>query len=237
MLRADKIESKTLVSHWGKTKQITYNEWTNAGPKFTGEFNRIDFNRYTPCYVQSIDIIPPKGSYGFWASDESGLLQKELNLAADILPIPLRGPMLSSWRATFSAGWTVETKNFVSGKYQFKAPLITKSSSAPVTKVSADFILPEGSIISNVNVPIKANISQFIQPHNLDINGRNVVHIEVEHLSTNDIIPITINYTISSKYHFLKIITLGIGFSIIFLFIIIVRRFDCGVTTDKKKDE
>lgn len=236
LLRADKIESRTLVSHWGKTKQVTYNEWTNAGPKFSGEFNRIDFNRNTPCYVQTIDLIPPSGSYNFWASDESGLLQKELNVVGTILPIPLRGPMLSSWKATFSAGWTVDTKNFVSGKYRFRAPLITQSSSAPITKVSAEFILPEGSQISGVTVPIKANISQYVQPNNLDFNGRNVVHIEVEHLSTNDIIPITIDYTISFKYHFLKIFTLGTAFSVIFLFIIVIRRFDCGVTKIKKNE-
>ncbi|KAH0785233.1 dolichyl-diphosphooligosaccharide--protein glycosyltransferase subunit 1A [Histomonas meleagridis] len=238
MLRVDKIISQTSVSHWGKTKQKAFYSITNAGPKFTGEFNRIDFNpRTTPCFTQSIEMRPPEGARNFWASDESGLLQKELHLTGNDLLIPLRGPMLSSWKATFTAGWTVDTSVFVSGGYRFKAPLIPKSVSAPVTEVVAEFVLPEGVEVVDVQVPIDANVTKFIEPHNLDLNGRTVVRIETNHLSTEDDVPIIIDYKLGSYYHFLKILTLSVAFTIVFVAIIVARRFDCSISNNKEKSE
>ncbi|KAH0785774.1 dolichyl-diphosphooligosaccharide--protein glycosyltransferase subunit 1A [Histomonas meleagridis] len=235
MIRIDQIISQTTVSHWGKTKQKAFYSVTNAGPKFTGEFNRIDFNpRTTPCFTQSIEMRPPKGARNFWASDESGLLQKELSLTGDNLLIPLRGPMLSSWKATFTAGWTIDTSVFVSGGYRFESPLITKCVSAPVTEVVAEFVLPEGAVVVDVQVPIDANVTKFIQPHNLDLNGRTVVRIEADHLSTEDDVPVVISYHLSAHYHFLKILTLSVAFVIVFVAIIVARRFDCGIANKQK---
>jgi hypothetical protein len=53
------VKARTYVSHWGKSKQSTFYEVQNAGPKFVGEFNRIDFTQNSPCCLQAIPLRPP----------------------------------------------------------------------------------------------------------------------------------------------------------------------------------
>ena len=149
---------------------------------------------------------PPSGSYNFWASDESGLLQKEMHLNGDTLEIPLRGPMLSSWKATFTVGWTIDTAKFVSGHYSYTAPLLTPFITAPVTEATAEIILPEGAKVKNVSVPVDANVTQLTEVHNLDLNGRLVIRIEVSNLASEDNVPIKIDYSLDYSYNFLKIL-------------------------------
>lgn len=227
--RIDVINSRTVVSHWGKTKQSAFYSITNAGPKFVGEFNRIDFTQQSPCYLQNLDMRPPSGSYNFWASDESGLLQKDMYLHGDSLEIPLRGPMLSSWKATFTVGWTIDTAKFVSGHYTYTAPLLTPFITAPVTEATAEIILPEGAKVKNVSVPVDANVTQLTEVHNLDFNGRVVIRIEIDNLSSEDIVPIKIDYSLDYSYNFLKILLLGSAFSVFFCGIAIFRRLDFSI--------
>lgn len=227
--RIDVINSRTVVSHWGKTKQSAFYSVTNAGPKFVGEFNRIDFTQQSPCFIQTLDMKPPKGSYNFWASDESGLLQKEMNLDGETLVIPLRGPMLSSWKSTFTVGWTIDTSKFVNGHYTYTAPLLTPFISAPVSEATAEIILPEGAKVKNVSVPVDANVTQLTEVHNLDLNGRLVIRIEVKNLASEDIIPIKIDYSLDFSYNFLKILLLGSAFSVFFCGIAIFRRIDFSI--------
>ncbi|OHT02875.1 Ribophorin I family protein [Tritrichomonas foetus] len=235
--RIDEINSRTVVSHWGKTKQSSFYSITNAGPKFVGEFNRIDFTQNSPCYLQNLMMTPPEGAYNFWATDESGQLQKDMELRGKELEIPLRGPMLSSWKATFTVGWTIDTSKFVSHHFRYRAPLLTPFISAPVRDVSAEIILPEGAKIEQVTVPIDANVTQFSEVQNLDLNGRVVVRIEVHNLSSDDEIPVTITYKLDYLANFLKIICLTAAFSILFCGIIIFRRIDCGINVSKPKTD
>ena len=228
--RIDEINSRTVVSHWGKTKQSAFYSITNAGPKFVGEFNRIDFTPQSPCFLQNLNMVPPKGAYNFWADDESGQLQKEMNLQGNNLEIPLRGPMLSSWKATFTVGWTMNTDTVISGHYRYNAPLLTPFIAAPVSKASAEIILPEGAQVTRVSVPVWANFSELTEVHNLDLHGRLVIRIEAEQLASKDIIPITIEYTLDYSFNFLKILLLGAAFSVIFCGIAISRRIDLSIT-------
>lgn len=237
MPHINKFTTKTLISHWGKTKQILFYDVSNAGPKFTGEFNRIDFTQNSPCFIQTLPLEIPESAYSCWAEDESGQLQKEMEPHGNVLDIPLRGPMLSSWKATFTAGWTLLTSTFVNGNYRFQAPLLVKTIPAPVDYVEAEFVFPEGTKIVDYKVPILANVSEVTEVHNLDYNGRVALKIVARHLSTLDEIPITINYTLDSKYNFLKILLLGAAFSIVFIFIIFARRIDCSINVAQSVDK
>ena len=237
----NKVFGRTIVSHWGKSKQRTFYDISNAGPKFVGEFNRIDFVPNTsPCYLQTVTVTPPAESSDFWASDESGQLQKHMSLRFTELDIPLRGPMMSSWKATFTVGWTVNTSVFVTRHedgFRFSANLLTPTIEAPITEAIADFILPEGAVIRNVNLPIDANVTRFIEVQNLDLNGREVVHIEVSNIASTDVIPVTIDYTLDSTYNFMKIGLLGAAFCVIFVAIAVCRRIDCTINVAPKRKE
>jgi hypothetical protein len=223
------IKAKTYVSHWGKSKQSAFYEVRNAGPKFVGEFNRIDFTPRTPCYLQRVPLTPPAGAYAFWARDEGGQLERDIPRRGQQIEVPLRGPMLSSWKATFSTGWTIDTSVFVSGGFQFRTELITPTFPAPIGEVVADFVLPEGAQITSVSVPIAANISQYVEVANLDLKGRNVVHVETGPLASTDEIPVIINYTLSPSQNFVKIGLLAAAFAILFVAIVVGRRIDLSI--------
>jgi hypothetical protein len=229
------IRSQTYVSHWGKSKQQAFYEVENAGPKCAGEFNRIDFTSRTPCFLQTVPLTPPKGSYAFWARDEGGQLQRDIPHHGDEIDIPLRGPMLSSWKATFTTGWTVETNRFVSGNFRFRAELVTPTFPAPIGKVVADFVLPEGARFGSVEIPIDANVSQYTEIANLDLNGRVVVHVETGRIGSTDKIPVVIDYKLSPWANFLKIALLGGAFCILFIAIVICRRIDLGIRVEQGK--
>ena len=228
--RINLLNARTEVSHWGKTKQSLYYDITNAGPKFVGEFNRIDFTTQSPCYIQQLQITPPEGASDFWGSDEAGLLEKELHYSNGQLEIPLRGPMLSSWGATFSTGWTINTDKFVSGHFHFNAPLLNPFIPAPLTEATHEIVLPEGAKVTKVSVPIDANVTQFTEVHNLDLNGRTVIRIEVQNISSEDVVPIDIEYRLFFYNNYLKIALLTFAFSVLFCGIIIFRRIDCGIS-------
>ena len=237
----NKVFGRTIVSHWGKTKQRTFYDISNAGPKFVGEFNRIDFVPNTsPCYIQTIALTPPEESSDFWATDESGQLEKNMKMRFKELDVPLRGPMLSSWKATFTAGWTVNTSVFVKKHedgFRFSANLLTPTIEAPITEAVAEFILPEGAVIKNVDIPIEANVTRFMEVQNLDLNGREVVHIEIGNIATTDVIPVTIDYTLDSVYNFMKIGLLGAAFCVLFVAITLCRRNDCGINVAPARKE
>jgi hypothetical protein len=223
------IRSRTFVSHWGKSKQQAFYEVRNAGPKFVGEFNRIDFTTRTPCYLDSVPLTPPRGAYSFWARDEGGQLQRDIPRRGNEIDIPLRGPMLSSWKATFTAGWTVQTGAFVSGAYRFQADLVWPTFPAPIGEVIADFLLPEGAKIGKIEIPIAANVSQYTEVANLDLNGRVVVHVETGRMASTDRVMVGIDYELSGSANFLKILLLGGAFCVLFIAIIVGRRIDLGI--------
>jgi len=226
-----RIVSSTMVSHWGVSKQKAFYEVTNAGPKFVGEFNRIDFTQNSPCYLNTIPITPPKGAYAFWANDESGQLQKDLSASDGIVGVPLRGPMLSSWKATFTIGWTIPTSKFVTNSFVFTAPLFPKSIPAAVEDVISEYVLPEGAVIKNVQIPpsVIAEVNQTKQVYNLDYEGRPVVSIHAKKQSTVDSITVTIQYTLDNNENYSKIVYLSLAFSVVFLLIVILRRVDCSI--------
>ena len=180
-----------------------------------------------------------KESYNFWAHDESGQLQREIHLIQNDLDIPLRGPILPSWKATFSVGWTVKTEQFVSGQYTFTAPLFPRTfgeKGSAVGSARSDFIFPEGAVIKSISVPapIHAKVTESDRVCNLDFKGRKVVTIEAEHLSSIDEIPISIQYSLEPKYAYYKILYLIFGFSSIFLSIIVLRRIDLSIKHEKR---
>jgi hypothetical protein len=183
----------TSVSHWGKSKQSIFYEVENSGPKFVGEFNRIDFTTNSPCYIHKVTLTPPQGAYGFWAHDDGGQLQHTIPTYRKDIDIPLRGPMMSSWRATFTTGWTANIDTFVSGSYLFQADLIVPTFVAPIRAVTAKFILPHGADIRKVEIPIATNVIRSIQLANLDLRGRVVVIVEAANLVSTDRIPVTID--------------------------------------------
>jgi hypothetical protein len=224
------VHSRTTISHWGQSKQQLFYDITNAGPKFVGEFNRIDFTSNTPCYLQTVTLRPPSGASHFWARDEGGQLQREIPYrSSGELEVPLRGPMLSSWKATFTVGWTVKTAAFVSGNFRFQSELLVGSLAAPITKVTAEIVLPEGARIKSTNLPIPANITQYNEIHSLDWNGRVVVHIETEAVTSKDVIPLTIEYELPPLANFEKIGLLIGAFALVFVAITIGRRIDLGI--------
>jgi hypothetical protein len=224
------IQSRTSVSHWGRSKQSAYYEVQNAGPKFVGEFNRIDFRQDSPCFIQSVPLRPPAGASNFWARDEGGQLEREIPYTGNgELLIPLRGPMMSSWKATFTTGWTLRTSVFVSGGYVFKSDLIVGGLAAPIGKVTADIILPEGAKITDVQIPIPVNQTTYREIQSLDWDGRVVVHIEAENLASRDRIPVKIEYQLAGSENFKKIGLLAGAFSVIFLAITLGRKIDCGI--------
>ena len=234
------INTTTTVSHWGNTKQEAFVEVHNNGPKFSGEFNRIDFKDSSNCYIQNIPVRPPKGSYNFWANDESGQLQREIRLIQNDLDAPLRGPMLPSWKATFTIGWTVSTSHFVKDKYVFTAPLFPRTFGEKGSSVSlahSEFIFPEGAIIKKVNVPsaIHAKISETEKVCNLDFKGRKAVEIEAEHLASVDDYTISIEYELEDKFALYKIAYLSLGFGIVFFAIVILRHIDLSIKHQKKE--
>jgi hypothetical protein len=234
------INTTTTVSHWGNTKQESFVEVHNNGPKFAGEFNRIDFKESSNCYIQNIPIRPPKESYNFWASDESGQLQKEIHLIQNDLDAPLRGPMLPSWKATFTIGWTVKTSQFVKDNYVFTAPLFPRTfgeKGSSVNFAHSEFIFPEGAVITKVNVPsaIHAKVRETEKVCNLDFKGRKTVEIEAERLSSVDDITISIEYELQDKFAFYKIAYLSLGFGIVFFAIFILRRIDLSIKHQKQE--
>ena len=190
--------------------------------------------------MQIITLEPPTGSYDFWAHDEGGQLQKWLPLRGKELDIPLRGPMLSSWKATFTTGWTVNTDYFVSKLgtgFRFKAELVTPGFAAPIDECSAEYVLPEGAVIKNIGVPLDANVSQYMDVQNLDLNGRPVVRVELNRLASTDVIPITIDYELSFGYNFLKILLLGAAFCVFFVGIALCRRVDLAINVQAPPKE
>ena len=232
------INTTTTISHWGITKQESYVEIHNHGPKFTGEFNRIDFKDSTNCFIQNIPIRPPEESYNYWAHDESGQLQREIHLIQKDLDIPLRGPILPSWKATFSVGWTVKTETFVKGQYTFTAPLFPKpfaNRGASVGSAHSEFIFPEGAVIKDIKIPqiINAKITESDKVCNLDFKGRKVISIDAENLSSFDDTLISIDYTLDPICAYYKIAYLFVGFTIIFVAIILVRRVDLSIKHEK----
>jgi hypothetical protein len=223
------VKAKTYVSHWGKSKQSAFYEVRNAGPKFVGEFNRIDFTPRTVCYLQKVPLTPPAGAYAFWARDEGGQLERDIPRHGAAIEVPLRGPMLSSCKATFTAGWTVDTRAFVNGGFQFRTELFTPTFPAPIGAVVADFLLSGGARITNVGLPIEANVSQYIEVANLDLVGRRVVHVETGPLASTDRIPVAIDYTLSPSHNFVKIGLLAAAFTLLFVAIVVGRRIDLSI--------
>jgi hypothetical protein len=225
-----RLDATTSVSHWGKSKQSIFYEVENSGPKFVGEFNRIDFSRSSPCHLQEVPLTPPRGAYGFWAHDEGGQLQRNIPTDGTNIIIPLRGPMMSSWRATFTTGWTINTDAFVSGHYVFQTDLIVPTFPAPIRTVTARFILPEGADIRKVEIPIAANVTRSIELANLDLRGRVVVTVETANLASTDRIPVIIDYQLGRGQNFLKIALLSLASCAIFLGIVGAHRIDLGIT-------
>jgi hypothetical protein len=237
------IRAKTYVSHWGKSKQSAFYEVWNAGPKFVGEFNRIDFTPRSPCYLQRVPLTPPPGAYDFWGRDEAGQLERTLPTVGDEVYVPLRGPMLSSWKATFTAGWTVNTRAFVSGIFTLSTYLLTPTFPAPIGSVVADFVLPEGAQITTVHIPIEANTSQYTELGNLDWRGRSVFRVETGPLASTDLIPVVIEYSLSASQNFAKMLALSVVFALLFVAIVLGRRIDLSIpgstvaSAEKVKDE
>jgi hypothetical protein len=230
-----RFDATTTVSHWGKSKQSIFYEVENSGPKFVGELNRIDFTYATPRWLQTIPLTPPTGAYGFWANDEGGQLQRDIPTHGRSIDIPLRGPMMSSWRATFTTGWTVNTTAFVSGHYRFQAELIVPTFPAPIGAVTAKFILPEGADITTVDVPIPANVTRSVELANLDLRGRVVVKVEAANLASTDKIPVIIDYQLSGSQNFLKMGLLALASSPIFIGIVGAHRIDLGISVPQKE--
>lgn len=237
------INTSTYLSHWGISKQQSFMEVHNDGPEFVGEFNRIDFRESSNCYFATVPVRPPVDSYNFWAHDESGQLQRHINLINKDLDIPLRGPVLPSWKVTYTTGWTVATKIFVSKEsntYVFSAPLFPKpyaDRGVAVSKIHSEFVFPEGAQIKKITYPSVINGKHFFSEEvcNLDFKGRSVVTIEAEKLSSMDDITVKIEYTIEAKYAWYKIVYLTTGFGIIFLAIVVLRRVDLSISHDKKE--
>ena len=210
-------------------------EIINAGPKFIGEFNRIDFTQNTPCFLNNIPVQPPKTSFNFWANDESGQLQRDIILTGGNLDIPLRGPMLSSWKTTFTVGWTLPTSSFINNNYILNLPLFPKTMPSSISEIQSKFILPEGSEILSIEIPsmINAIINTTKEIFNLDFKGRPVIEIKAIKQSTIDTTSVIIKYKLENKFNYLKIIYLSISFSLIFLSIVIFRRIDFKITSIK----
>lgn len=200
-----------------------------------GEFNRIEFTPQTPCHFQSVPLTPPKGAYGFWARDEGGQLQRDIPKHGFGIEIPLRGPVLSSWKVTFTTGWTVETGAFVSEGFQFQTELVIPTLVAPIGGIVEDFVLPEGAKIKKVEIPVEANISQYSELESLDLSGRVVVHVEVGRLASTDRIPVKIVYELAGRANFGKMGLLGGAFSVLFIGIVLGRRIDFGIHVEGKE--
>lgn len=243
--RINLMQEKTIISQWGKSHQQAFYDIKNSGPKFTGPFSRLDFSSSTPCKIERVEIRSPFPFSKPWASDESGLLSKDIMFSQKNALIPMRCPMLSSWGATFTAGWYLSTSSLVSendNKFTYKAPLLMEVSAVSVLKASSEIVLPEGAKVTNIVLPemikSKSNVTTFTRVENLDFKGRTVVRVETDYVNSYFEIPITIDYTLSPINNWGKIIYLVRMFAVFFLSIIIVRRIDCGINVknDKKKD-
>ena len=238
LLRIQAYRVRTLVSHWAFSGQEIFVDAKNDGPQFKGEFNRIDFSDITPCVLKSIPLTVPKNSKKFFASDESGLLQKELTATNNVLEIPLRGPVLSSWHATFTAGWKMPTNSIISkkkdGNYLLSSSLFPATDIATLDSVSHDFILPEGSKVINVNIPCDSNITSRIEVENMDFKGRTIVNISINRiLSTSDNIKVTIEYKLPLFGPWYKMFYLWTLFGITFISIVLFRRINCDLNIRK----
>ena len=227
---------ETVVSHWGKSKQNVHIDMKNAGPKFVGQFNRIDFREeFQPNYVQNAEMIPPKSSYDFWAHDESGQLQRTIEKSGDRIIIPLRGPMLSSWGTSFMAGWTVDTSSFITlndyNEYVYKHSLYPKVMTAGIGSVESVIVLPEGAKVEKLTIPdsVQAKTNITTKVFNLDFKGRTVITITAENLDTNTLVPVQISYTLPETCNFYKIFYIILSFSVLFFSIVILRRVDLTI--------
>lgn len=227
LLRVNKVVTRTSVSHWGKTKQEVFYDISNAGPEFIGKFNEVDFLPHSsPCYVQTLTLIPPDGAYDPWATDDDGPLENDMSMRFTELDVPLRKPIMSGWNTTFAAGWTAKTDVFVSHNkgYKLQAAMLTPIQAAPIVEAVTEFLLPEGAVVKDIDVPIEANISQYTEVQNLDWSGRRVVRITVYGLATTDVIPITIQYELHFSHNYVKIWFLGTAFCVLFVTIAVCRR-------------
>ncbi|EAY06632.1 Ribophorin I family protein [Trichomonas vaginalis G3] len=238
------VNTSTHISHWGISKQESFMEVHNDGPEFVGEFNRIDFRESSNCYFQTVPVRPPADSYHFWANDESGQLQREINLEDKDLSIPLRGPVLPSWKVTYTTGWTVKTSNFVrteGNTYIFSAPLFPKpyaDRGVSVSHIRSEYVFPEGAEIKKITYPQAINGRHHFGQEvcNLDFKGRSVVVIEADRLSSIDETTVQIEYTIEGKYALYKIAYLSAGFGAIFLAIVVLRKIDLSIPSFEKKN-
>jgi len=146
---------------------------------------------------------------------------------------------MSSWHATFTTGWKTPTQNLVDqiegNKYVLKTKLFPKTDIAPIDHVSHMFILPEGASVTNIDIPIEAEIERKVQPLNMDFKGRTMINISIRNaISTTDNIEVKIEYSLPTISVWYSMFYLWLFFGIIFISFVLFRHINCSININKK---
>eukprot|EP01105_Mastigella_eilhardi_P005868 TRINITY_DN17559_c0_g1_i1.p1 TRINITY_DN17559_c0_g1~~TRINITY_DN17559_c0_g1_i1.p1 ORF type:complete len:509 (-),score=153.54 TRINITY_DN17559_c0_g1_i1:61-1542(-) len=239
------VERELEVSHWGSNLAVEEHYWVrHDGARLDGEFRRLEIQRAPQSLlsgVNSLHMVLPLSASGIYYRDEVGnvstseVFESDRGVELELVP---RFPLFGGWKIAFYIGYNLPLSSYLfkdseTGARKLVAPFAPAVDSAVVDHITTRVILPEGcKFVSAESVLAKGPAALSRRKTYLDTVGRTVVELESGNLfneHSKEQYQLTATYYASALAMLQEPLLLILGFFVVFVVCILVRRLDLSI--------
>ncbi|MFH4983075.1 hypothetical protein AB6A40_009784 [Gnathostoma spinigerum] len=243
-LVATKIERTLMLSLWGSISVEENIFVVHKGAELTGPFSRLDFQldqrgRNRPVVTEYKTLLPSTAKNIYYRDEIGNISTSSVRTQRDAVEVTIqpRFPLFGGWKTEYTIGYDVPAYQYLfssGNSFVLKMRVMDHLfDNVVVDHLSLKIILPEGSknfkLVTPYTMKRKPDELHFTY---LDTSGRPTIVVEKDNLVDAHIQSFTLNFEFDRIQLWRKPMTAVVAFAVLFVFVVIVVRFDFTIVAD-----